>query len=87
RRPARGGGDRCRPAGRPGSRGAEPRPGHTAGLREGDLLLAVGATRVGTAADLAREVFRIPPGTPVRLTVRHPTGGYQQLTAVPGILT
>ncbi|WPW22085.1 PDZ domain-containing protein [Streptomyces sp. HNS054] len=76
-------------AGRPGALvvGVQnPGPGHTAGLREGDLLLAVGATRVGTAADLAREVFRIPPGTPVRLTVRHPTGGYQQLTAVPGIL-
>ncbi|PWE09982.1 PDZ domain-containing protein [Streptomyces sp. BSE7F] len=77
-------------AGRPGALvvGVQnPGPGHTAGLREGDLLLAVGATRVDTAADLAHEVFRIPPGTPVRLTVRHPTGGYQQLTAVPGILT
>ncbi|GGT54114.1 PDZ domain-containing protein [Streptomyces althioticus] len=64
-----------------------PGPGHTAGLREGDLLLAVGATRVDTAADLAHEVSRTAPGTPIRLTVRHATGGYQQLTAVPGILT
>ncbi|SCD63343.1 PDZ domain-containing protein, partial [Streptomyces sp. di50b] len=64
-----------------------PGPGHTAGLREGDLLLAVGATRVDTAADLAHEVSRTAPGIPIRLTVRHATGGYQQLTAVPGILT
>ncbi|MEZ0161578.1 PDZ domain-containing protein, partial [Streptomyces griseorubens] len=64
-----------------------PGPGHTAGLREGDLLLAVGATRVDTAADLAHEVSRTAPGTPIRLTVRHATGGYRQLTAVPGILT
>ncbi|MCI3151380.1 MULTISPECIES: PDZ domain-containing protein [Streptomyces] len=64
-----------------------PGPGHTAGLREGDLLLAVGATRVDTAADLAHAVSRTPPGTSIRLTVRHPTGGFRQLTAVPGILT
>lgn len=64
-----------------------PGPGFTAGLRKGDLLLAVGTTRVDTAADLAHAVSRTPPGTKIRLTVRHPTGGYQQLTAVPGILT
>ncbi len=65
----------------------KPGPGFTAGLRKGDLLLAVGTTRVDTAADLAHAVSRTPPGTKIRLTVRHPTGGYQQLTAVPGILT
>ncbi|MER6836722.1 PDZ domain-containing protein [Streptomyces cellulosae] len=64
-----------------------PGPAHTAGLREGDLLLAVGATRVDTAADLAHALARTPPGSEIRLTVRHATGGYQQVTAVPGILT
>ncbi|MFJ7101379.1 MULTISPECIES: PDZ domain-containing protein [Streptomyces] len=64
-----------------------PGPGFTAGLRKGDLLLAVGTTRVDTAADLAHAVSGTPPGTKIRLTVRHPTGGCQQLTAVPGILT
>lgn len=65
----------------------DPGPAHTAGLREGDLLLAVGATRVDTAADLAHALARTPPGTAIRLTVRHATGGYRQVTAIPGILT
>ncbi|MEV7015057.1 PDZ domain-containing protein [Streptomyces sp. NPDC093991] len=64
-----------------------PGPGFAAGLREGDLLLAFGATRVDSAADLARAVAGTRPGTEVRLTVRHRTGGYERLTAVPGILT
>ncbi|WTB81047.1 PDZ domain-containing protein [Streptomyces cellulosae] len=65
----------------------DPGPAHTAGLREGDLLLAVGTTRVDTAADLAHALARTPPGTTIRLTVRHATGGYRQVTAIPGILT
>ncbi|MDT6987855.1 PDZ domain-containing protein [Streptomyces lusitanus] len=64
-----------------------PGPGFAAGLREGDLLLSCGPARVDTAADLARALARTPPGTEIRLTVRHPSGGYRQLTAVPGILT
>ncbi|MGW5370817.1 hypothetical protein ACWES4_21550 [Streptomyces sp. NPDC004011] len=40
-----------------------------------------------TAADLAHAVARTRPGTPVTLTVRHSNGGYQRLTAVPGVVT
>ncbi|MHC3469692.1 PDZ domain-containing protein [Streptomyces sp. 7R007] len=64
-----------------------PGPGYTAGLVRGDVLLAFGSTRVDTAADLARAVARARPGTEVTLTVRHRSGGYQQLTAVPGVVT
>ncbi|MCM3300052.1 PDZ domain-containing protein [Streptomyces pseudogriseolus] len=64
-----------------------PGPGFTAGLREGDRLLAFGTARIDTAADLARALARTPPGTEIRLTVRHASGGSGRLTAVPGILT
>ncbi|MFJ9046160.1 PDZ domain-containing protein [Streptomyces sp. NPDC102347] len=64
-----------------------PGPGSAAGLEQGDLLLAFGSTRVDSAADLARAVARARPGDEVTLTVRHPGGGYRQLTAVPGLLT
>ncbi|MGV9401445.1 PDZ domain-containing protein, partial [Streptomyces sp. NPDC003667] len=64
-----------------------PGPGYTAGLVRGDVLLRVGAARVDTAADLAQAVARTRPGTPVTLTVRHSGGGYQRLTAVPGVVT
>ncbi|WP_030240277.1 MULTISPECIES: PDZ domain-containing protein [unclassified Streptomyces] len=63
-----------------------PGPGHTAGLVRGDVLLAFGTTRIDTAADLARAVARARPGSEVRLTVRHRSGGYQQLTVVPAVV-
>ncbi|MCX5360005.1 PDZ domain-containing protein [Streptomyces sp. NBC_00124] len=64
-----------------------PGPGFTAGLVRGDVLLQVGKARVDSAADLARAVAGTRPGKEIKLTVRHQSGGYQQLTAVPGIVT
>ncbi|AKJ09966.1 membrane protein [Streptomyces incarnatus] len=64
-----------------------PGPGYTAGLVRGDVLLQFGSVRVDTAADLARAVARARPGQAVLLTVRHSGGGYQQLSAVPGVVT
>ncbi|MFI1356632.1 PDZ domain-containing protein [Streptomyces sp. NPDC020898] len=64
-----------------------PGPGYSAGLVRGDVLLAFGSTRVDSAADLARAVARARPGTEVALTVRHRSGGFQQLIAVPGVVT
>ncbi|MFJ7239093.1 PDZ domain-containing protein [Streptomyces olivaceus] len=64
-----------------------PGPGFAAGLVRGDVLLAFGTTRVDSAADLAHAVARARPGKGVRITVRHESGGYQQLTAVPGVVT
>ncbi|MGQ4414989.1 PDZ domain-containing protein [Streptomyces sp. SAS_269] len=64
-----------------------PGPGYTAGLVRGDVLLQFGAARVDTAADLARAVTHARPGATVTLTVRHSSGGYQQLTVVPGVVT
>ncbi|WP_333752635.1 PDZ domain-containing protein, partial [Streptomyces sp. IBSBF 2394] len=64
-----------------------PGPGYMAGLVRGDVLLAFGRTRVDSAADLAHAVARARPGKQVTLTVRHRSGGYQQLTAVPGVIT
>jgi len=64
-----------------------PGPGYTAGLVRGDVLLALGRTRIDTADDLARAVAGARPGHEVLLTVRHRSGGYQQLTAVPGVVT
>ncbi|ANP50235.1 membrane-associated protease RseP (regulator of RpoE activity) [Streptomyces griseochromogenes] len=64
-----------------------PGPGYTAGLVRGDVLLQFGATRIDTAADLARAVAHARPGTGVTLTLRHRGGGYQQLTVVPGVVT
>ncbi|MEV0225203.1 PDZ domain-containing protein [Streptomyces sp. NPDC050704] len=64
-----------------------PGPAHTAGLVRGDVLLVVGGTRIDSAADLARAVATARPGRTVTLTVRHASGGYQQLTATPGVIT
>ncbi|MFF8930262.1 PDZ domain-containing protein [Streptomyces longwoodensis] len=64
-----------------------PGPGYTAGLVRGDVVLWCGRTRVETAADLARAVAGASPGRKVTLTVRHRSGGYQQLVAVPGVVT
>jgi membrane-associated protease RseP (regulator of RpoE activity) len=64
-----------------------PGPAQKAGLVRGDLLLAFGTTRIDTAADLARAVARARPGAKVKLTVRHRSGGYQQLTVVPAVVT
>ncbi|CCK26649.1 hypothetical protein BN159_2270 [Streptomyces davaonensis JCM 4913] len=64
-----------------------PGPGYSAGLVRGDVLLVFGRTRIDTAADLARAVADAEPGSEVTLTVRHESGGYQQLTVVPGVVT
>ncbi|MDT7845377.1 PDZ domain-containing protein [Streptomyces justiciae] len=64
-----------------------PGPGYAAGLVRGDVLLQIGKRRVDSAADLARAVAAARPGKEVTLTVRHQSGGYQQLTAIPGIVT
>ncbi|MFR0356370.1 PDZ domain-containing protein [Streptomyces sediminimaris] len=63
-----------------------PGPGYTAGLVRGDVLLAFGGTRIASAADLARAVAHARPGSGVVLTIRHPSGRYQRLTAVPGFV-
>ncbi|MEW2450452.1 PDZ domain-containing protein [Streptomyces parvulus] len=64
-----------------------PGPGYAAGLVRGDVLLVFGGDRIDTAADLARAVARARPGKEVTVTVRHRSGGYQQLAAVPGVVT
>ncbi|MFI9168157.1 PDZ domain-containing protein [Streptomyces lincolnensis] len=64
-----------------------PGPGYSAGLVRGDVLLAFGRTRIDSAADLARAVADARPGKRIVLTVRHRSGGYQQLAAVPGVVT
>ncbi|MER7840629.1 PDZ domain-containing protein [Streptomyces sp. NPDC096040] len=64
-----------------------PGPGYRAGLVRGDVLLQLGGTRIGSAADLARAVAEAHPGKEAKLTVRHESGGYQQLTVVPGVVT
>jgi len=64
-----------------------PGPGYTAGLVRGDVVLALGGTRVTTAAGLARAVAAAHPGTSVTLSIRHANGSRQWLSAVPGILT
>ncbi|MFJ6656976.1 PDZ domain-containing protein [Streptomyces sp. NPDC091377] len=61
-----------------------PGPGHSAGLVRGDVLLTFDGTRVDAAADLARAVRAAEPGKPVTVTVRHDSGGYQQLSVTPG---
>ncbi|MFJ5530612.1 PDZ domain-containing protein [Streptomyces sp. NPDC093261] len=62
-----------------------PGPGHTAGLVRGDVLLALDETRLGSAADLARAIAAVRPGTAVTLTVRHADGTHALLTATPGV--
>ncbi|MER8010033.1 PDZ domain-containing protein [Streptomyces sp. NPDC094149] len=64
-----------------------PGPGYAAGLVRGDVLLALDRTRIDSAADLARAVAHARPGTRVALTIRHRSGVYQQLIAVPGVVT
>jgi len=64
-----------------------PGPGYTAGLVRGDVVLALGRTRVDDAASLARAVSRARPGRGITLTVRHSNGIRQRLTAVPGVTT
>lgn len=63
-----------------------PGPGYAAGLVRGDILLAFDHTRIDSAADLARAVAHARPGSEVTLTVKHRSGGYQQLTAVLGVV-
>jgi membrane-associated protease RseP (regulator of RpoE activity) len=64
-----------------------PGPGYSAGLVRGDVLLAFGGKRIDSASDLAGVVARARPGTEITLTVLHRSGGYQQLVAVPGVVT
>ncbi|MEU6197583.1 PDZ domain-containing protein [Streptomyces sp. NPDC047061] len=64
-----------------------PGPGYTAGLVRGDVLLQLGDRRIDSAADLVRAVADARPGKEAKLTVRHASGGYQQLTVVPGVVT
>ncbi|WP_331461976.1 PDZ domain-containing protein [Streptomyces sp. KMM 9044] len=64
-----------------------PGPGFSAGLVRGEVLLVFGDARIDTAADLARAAVRARPGAEATLTVRHRGGGFQQLTAVPGLVT
>lgn len=64
-----------------------PGPGHNAGLVRGDVVLALGGTRIGSAADLARAVAAARPGAAAKLVVRHANGDRQHLVAVPGVVT
>ncbi|AWW37015.1 PDZ domain-containing protein [Streptomyces cadmiisoli] len=64
-----------------------PGPGHAAGLVRGDVLLTFGGRPVESAADLARAVRAARPGEEVVVTVLHESGGYQQLTVRPGVVT
>lgn len=64
-----------------------PGPGFAAGLARGDVLLTFDGARIDSAADLVEAVDRARPGKRVTLTVRHPSGGRQQLTIVPGVVT
>lgn len=64
-----------------------PGPGYHAGLVRGDVVLALGGTRIGSAADLARAIAAARPGVGVKLVVRHANGNRQHLAAVPGVVT
>ncbi|MFJ4471804.1 PDZ domain-containing protein [Streptomyces sp. NPDC089424] len=64
-----------------------PGPGYAAGLVRGDVLLTFDGTPVESAADLVRAVDKARPGVGVLVTVRHESGGYQQLSVAPGVLT
>ncbi|MEU6822545.1 PDZ domain-containing protein [Streptomyces atriruber] len=64
-----------------------PGPGHAAGLVRGDTLLAVGGTRIDSAAELAAVVGAARPGRGLTLTVRHEGGGRQVLSGRPGVVT
>ncbi|MFE7763840.1 PDZ domain-containing protein [Streptomyces sp. NPDC057438] len=64
-----------------------PGAGYSAGLVRGDVVLSLGGTRTGTAADLARAIAAARPGTALRLAVRHANGTRQYLVAVPAVAT
>ncbi|MDT0573189.1 PDZ domain-containing protein [Streptomyces sp. DSM 3412] len=64
-----------------------PGPGYAAGLVRGDTVLALGGTRTGSAADLARAVAAARPGVALKLLVRHANGTRRHLVAVPGVVT
>lgn len=64
-----------------------PGPGYTAGLVRGDVLLTFGEARIDSATDLVRAVGEARPGREVKVTVRHESGGYQQLAMTPGVVT
>ena len=64
-----------------------PGPGSTAGLARGDVLFAVGGSRIASAAGLARAVAAAEPGRGLTLGVRHPDGSSGHVTAVPGVVT
>ncbi|MFG2654325.1 PDZ domain-containing protein [Streptomyces sp. NPDC048425] len=64
-----------------------PGPGYTAGLVRGDVLIAFGGTRIGSAGALAQAVAAARPGQQVALTVRHESGANQVLAVTPGVVT
>ncbi|MFB7708166.1 PDZ domain-containing protein [Streptomyces sp. NPDC056105] len=64
-----------------------PGPGYTAGLVRGDVLIAFGGTRIGSAGALAQSVSAARPGQQVTLTVRHESGARQVLAVTPGVVT
>ncbi|QYX76863.1 hypothetical protein [Streptomyces akebiae] len=64
-----------------------PGPGYAAGLVRGDTVLALGGTRTGSAADLARAVAAARSGVALKLLVRHANGTRRHLVAVPGVVT
>ncbi|WP_460070624.1 PDZ domain-containing protein [Streptomyces sp. YKOK-I1] len=63
-----------------------PGPGYAAGLVRGDVLLAFGGTRIGSAADLARAVGEARPGRRVTLKLRRENGGHRQVRVTPGVV-
>lgn len=67
-----------------------PGPGYTGGLVRGDVLVGLGARRVGSALDLAAHVADVVdarPGRQVVVTVRHANGELQKLAVTPGVVT
>jgi len=76
-----------RPLAGPGAtvlRVAAGSPGQAAGVRRGDLLLAVGDTPISGAADLRRMELVFPPGRPLELLVDR--GGRRQSYRVTPVL-
>ncbi|MFJ9175561.1 PDZ domain-containing protein [Streptomyces sp. NPDC102360] len=67
-----------------------PGPGYTGGLVRGDVLVGLGARRVGSALGLAAHVADVAdarPGRPVVVMVRHANGELQKLVVTPGVVT
>ncbi|MHB9758138.1 PDZ domain-containing protein [Streptomyces sp. BYX5S] len=67
-----------------------PGPGNTGGLARGDVLVALGDQRVGSALDLAAHVADAAdarPGRQLVVTVRHIDGQLQKLAVTPGVVT